>query len=93
MASDWVTLARRLDIRIINNLNRVVVGEWAVGEQQSKSLLVGETLRVANLPLMAQDDREIDDIADGLAVKIFASQGDARATACLALLDAVGYQP
>lgn len=91
MASEWVTLARRLGFHreLETDVKPFKLMDSIYDDQRIQSLLVGETLRVARVlerkmrprtPMMSMFTRAA------------IAEGDARATACLALLDAVGWK-
>lgn len=87
--SPWAVLARRL-LCSGNNGTR-----YPLGFQRFQSMLVGETLRVAwkmytGLYCSVQDHTEIRRMAEKIWQE--SDGGNARATACIELLDAVGWK-
>ena len=100
MASDWVTLARRLCEQCEPEGGQhsfyMNAQKFWLPSNPAENALVGETLRVAAERYLDTDYESDETTPDhdfviGKIIAISVFKGDARATACIELLDAVGY--
>jgi hypothetical protein len=93
--SPWVVLAERLGYRIAEGIYVRSRLRYAmpIDHEETHSMLVGETLRVARRDQIKRPFRTAEsmELVRFCVYQIGMAEGDARAAACLELLDVVGY--